>query len=78
MSFWDRLKHAATSTETTGEAEEQRQRAKDISDSKQEYYEVMKRFAIEAGDEDSVRFYEERLRTLKRLQHELDVLMGSE
>lgn len=78
MSFWDRLKHAASSAETAGEAREQRQRAKEISDSKEEYYEVMKRFAIEAGDEDSVCFYEERLRTLKRLQYELDVQIGSE
>lgn len=53
---------------------ERRGEAKQVANSKEEHYHVMKRFATEAGDEEAVRYYDEKLTDLKLLKDKLDLL----
>lgn len=73
MSFWNRFSHKDAAPAAL---ELRREEAEKVSRSKEEFYKVMRRFAVEAGDEDSVRYYDDRLRALYRLQTELEVLRG--
>ena len=53
------------------EREEQKQRA---AHADEDYYKAMRRFALEAGDPESLRFYDEKLKDLELLQYELEAL----
>jgi hypothetical protein len=50
--------------------------AKEAAAGKEEYYKVMRSLAAQAGDAESVAFYRERLRVLRELKTELEVLMA--
>ena len=70
MSFWRRF----TGHQTAPEIKERTIEVKQVADSKEEHYRVMKRFAMEAGDEAAVRYYSERLDDLALLRYELEVV----
>ncbi len=74
MSFWERFRRG---DESERAIRERRQETKQVANSKEEHYRVMREFAVEAGDEESVRYYDEKLADLKLLKDELDVLMQS-
>jgi hypothetical protein len=76
MSFWRRRhKHKDASERAIDERREQKKRG---AQADEEYYRAMRRFAIDAGDADSLRLFDSKLRDLETLQYELEVLTNED
>jgi hypothetical protein len=74
VSFWDRFLSGQRAPSPLPDVV-RRGEVEQIARSKEAHYRVMRRFAVEAGDEGSVRYYDERLNDLRLLQNELDVII---
>ena len=54
------------------------EKSDELAQSRERYLRAMRQLAEDAGDEESFRLYDEKLKILKRLQNEFDVMTGGD